>query len=212
MPLVSTASIVDPAHRNGQGVAAFNVITLEHAEAIAAGAERAGQPAILQISENAVRFHQGRLGPLAAAVVAVASESLRPWPFTSTTSRTRRSCARRPAPASARSCSTRQSSTTQANVAATRAAAQWAHEHGIWIEAELGEIGGKDGAHAPGVRTDPGEAPAVRGSHPGRRARRRRGQLPRHGRPHRGPGHRLIHDLARRLAGPAGAARILRCA
>ncbi len=28
------------------------------------------------------------------------------------------------------------------------------------MEAELGEIGGKDGAHAPGVRTDPGEAAA----------------------------------------------------
>ena len=26
------------------------------------------------------------------------------------------------------------------------------------MEAELGEIGGKDGAHAPGVRTDPAEA------------------------------------------------------
>src|SRR5690625_6501914 len=26
------------------------------------------------------------------------------------------------------------------------------------VEAELGEVGGKDGAHAPGVRTDPEEA------------------------------------------------------
>ncbi len=30
----------------------------------------------------------------------------------------------------------------------------------MWVEAELGEIGGKDGAHAPGVRTDPDEAAA----------------------------------------------------
>ena len=44
------------------------------------------------------------------------------------------------------------------NVQTTRAAASWAKENGIWLEAELGEIGGKDGAHAPGVRTDPGEA------------------------------------------------------
>jgi fructose-bisphosphate aldolase, class II len=44
------------------------------------------------------------------------------------------------------------------NVAATRAAREWAHAHGIYLEAELGEIGGKDGAHAPGVRTDPAEA------------------------------------------------------
>jgi fructose-bisphosphate aldolase, class II len=47
-----------------------------------------------------------------------------------------------------------------ANVAATRSAAQWAHGRGMFLEAELGEVGGKDGAHAPGVRTDPAEAAA----------------------------------------------------
>ena len=31
---------------------------------------------------------------------------------------------------------------------------------GLYLEAELGEVGGKDGAHAPGVRTDPAEAAA----------------------------------------------------
>jgi fructose-bisphosphate aldolase class II len=46
------------------------------------------------------------------------------------------------------------------NVAATKAAAEWAHRHTMLIEAELGEVGGKDGAHAPGVRTDPDEAAA----------------------------------------------------
>ncbi|EST36724.1 hypothetical protein N566_16120, partial [Streptomycetaceae bacterium MP113-05] len=49
------------------------------------------------------------------------------------------------------------------NVAATREAADWAHAHGLWLEAELGEVGGKDGGgplgpHAPGSRTDPGQA------------------------------------------------------
>src|SRR3954451_16024794 len=48
----------------------------------------------------------------------------------------------------------------EANVAATRAAAEWAHDRGLHLEAELGEVGGKDGAHAPGVRTDPDEAAA----------------------------------------------------
>ena len=45
-----------------------------------------------------------------------------------------------------------------ANVSATAAAVGWAHGRGLWLEAELGEVGGKDGAHAPGVRTDPAEA------------------------------------------------------
>ena len=49
------------------------------------------------------------------------------------------------------------------NVQATREAADWAHAHGLWLEAELGKVGGKDGepplsAHAPGARTDPREA------------------------------------------------------
>jgi fructose-bisphosphate aldolase class II len=45
-----------------------------------------------------------------------------------------------------------------ANVAATRDAADWAHANGLYLEAELGAVGGKGGAHTPGVRTDPGEA------------------------------------------------------
>jgi fructose-bisphosphate aldolase class II len=44
------------------------------------------------------------------------------------------------------------------NVRATAEAAAWAHREGVWLEAELGEVGGKDGAHAPGVRTDPAQA------------------------------------------------------
>jgi fructose-bisphosphate aldolase class II len=48
------------------------------------------------------------------------------------------------------------------NVAATRRAATWARAHGIWLEAELGYVGGKgetpQSAHAKGVRTDPAEA------------------------------------------------------
>ncbi len=202
MPLVSTASIVDPAHRNGRGVAAFNVITLEHAEAIAAGAERAGKPAILQISENAVRFHRGRLRPLAAAVVAVASES--PAPLAVHLDHVEDAALLRQVAGTGISSVMFDASKLDyhANVAATREAAQWAHEHEIWVEAELGEIGGKDGAHAPGVRTDPGDAQefvaatlvdglavAVGSSH-AMVDRTAALDIP------------LIHDLARRLAVP----------
>lgn len=38
MPLVATGSIVGPGARGRHGVGAFNVIQLEHAEAIVAGA------------------------------------------------------------------------------------------------------------------------------------------------------------------------------
>jgi fructose-bisphosphate aldolase class II len=50
----------------------------------------------------------------------------------------------------------------EANVSATRTAAEWAHQNGLSIEAELGYVGGKasqvQSAHAAGVRTDPGQA------------------------------------------------------
>ena len=36
--------------------------------------------------------------------------------------------------------------------------ARWCHDRGIWVEAELGEIGGKNGVHSPLARTDPDEA------------------------------------------------------
>ena len=59
MTLSSTDSLLAAARTARRAVAAFNVITLEHAEGIVAGAEQAGQPVILQISENAVKFHSG---------------------------------------------------------------------------------------------------------------------------------------------------------
>jgi fructose-bisphosphate aldolase, class II len=46
------------------------------------------------------------------------------------------------------------------NVAATRRAGDRAHDHGLWLEAELGEVGAKSGAHAPEARTDPADAAA----------------------------------------------------
>lgn len=161
MPLVTTAELVAEASRAGRGVAAFNVITLEHAEAIAAGAEAAGAPAVLQLSENAVAFHGGRPGPIAAAAAEVA----------------RGSAARlalhldhvvgggllRAALACGFSSVMFDGSALPfaENVRATRAAVDFGHRHGLWVEAELGAIGGKAGsAHTPGARTDPGQAAA----------------------------------------------------
>ena len=44
------------------------------------------------------------------------------------------------------------------NVERTHAFAGQGHRAGLWVEAELGEVGGKGGAHDFGVRTDPAEA------------------------------------------------------
>jgi fructose-bisphosphate aldolase class II len=158
MPLARTGDLVAAAYRSGAGIVAFNVITLEHAEAIAAAADQAGAPVILQISENAVKFHGGRVGPIAAAAVAVAAETATPVSVHLDHVEDRE-LLHATADAGASSVMFDASKLEyRDNVAATKAAVDWAHANGLYVEAELGEVGGKDGAHAPGVRTDPGAA------------------------------------------------------
>jgi fructose-bisphosphate aldolase class II len=158
MTLARTADVVSAAATAREGVGAFNVITLEHAEAIALGVETAGRSGILQISENAVRFHGGQLDPIASAVVAVAEQAR--VPLAVHLDHVEDDSLLRQAAGLGISSVMYDASKRDydANLMATRQAADWAHEQGLWIEAELGEIGGKDGAHAPGVRTDPNEA------------------------------------------------------
>jgi fructose-bisphosphate aldolase, class II len=165
MGLVPTSELVAEAVARRHGVAAFNVITLEHAEAIAAGAEAAGTPAILQISENAVRFHGGRLAPVAAATAAVARASSAPLALhlDHVLSPGLLRQAREEGFGSVMFDASKLP--YEENVRATAEAARWGRAHGIWVEAELGRVGGKEGeaaldAHAPGVRTDPDEAAA----------------------------------------------------
>lgn len=158
MPLTSTSTLVERARAAGGGVAAFNVITLEHAEAIAEGAEAAGGAAILQISENAVSFHHGRLAPLVAAVVAVAEEARAPLAVHLDHVEDVALMHRAAGTGISSVMFDASRLDYAANVAETLAAVEWAHENGLWLEAELGEVGGKDGAHAPGARTDPREA------------------------------------------------------
>lgn len=162
MTLARTSDLIDRARSTGTAVPAFNVITIEHAEGILAGAERAGLPVILQVSENAVRYHDGRLRPILAACrelavavevpVALHLDHLEDEDLVLAgivqsgelgVSSLMIDASRMP---------------YDDNVEATARLATRAREAGLWVEAELGEIGGKDGAHAPGVRTDPEEA------------------------------------------------------
>jgi fructose-bisphosphate aldolase, class II len=163
VPLAATGHLVAQAAAARSAVAAFNVITLEHVEAVITGAEAANAPVVLQISENAVKFRYGRLLPLARAAVAAAeaaavpvalhldhvqSDELLRQAHDAGFSSVMYDAARLP---------------YAENLAATRAAAEWGHRRGLWVEAELGQVGGKGGeppldAHAPGARTDPAEA------------------------------------------------------
>ncbi|WP_030703874.1 MULTISPECIES: class II fructose-bisphosphate aldolase [unclassified Streptomyces] len=163
MPIAATGDLIAEADARQRAVAAFNVITLEHAEAVAEGAEAAGSPVILQISENAVAYHRGRPAPLARAAAEVAAHAAVPVSLHLDHVQSTELLHR------AADCGFSSAMFDAArlpyaeNLAATRAAVVWAHERGLWLEAELGQVGGKNGeppldAHAPGARTDPEEA------------------------------------------------------
>jgi fructose-bisphosphate aldolase, class II len=155
--LTPTAEIVAAAAARGSGIGAFNVVTIEHAEAIVEGAEQAGLPVILQISENTVRFHRG-LAPIAAATRALAAACAVPAAL-HLDHVTGTDLLAEAAPCGFGSVMYDASRLPyEQNLAATAAAARMCHGAGLWVESELGEVGGKDGAHAPGARTDPGEA------------------------------------------------------
>ena len=158
MALVSSREIVEDARGAGAAAGAFNVITLEHAEAIVAGAEAAGRPVILQISQNAVKFHRGNVFPIAAAAAALAGAAM--VPVSLHLDHVEDEDLLHQAAAAGFSSVMFDASKLpyRENVRVTASAAAWAHQEGLWLEAELGEIGGKDGAHAPGVRTNPAEA------------------------------------------------------
>lgn len=157
MPITATQELLQQASHAQRGIGAFNVIHLETAEALVAGAESVGLPVILQISENCADYHGG-LRAIALATMAIAEQS-------------------RTAVAVHLDHATREELTLEAielgfgsvmfdgahldyakNVAATARVVAHAHAHGVAVEAELGEIGGKDGAHAFGVRTNANDA------------------------------------------------------
>jgi fructose-bisphosphate aldolase class II len=155
MPLAATDEIIRA--RSGRGVAAFNLIGIEHAEAIVAGAEQAGSPVILAISENCVAYH-GALEPVAHAALALAAAATVPV-AAHLDHATSADLVRAAVRLGIRSVMFDASALDYpANVAATAQMGGWCHDRGVWVEAELGEIGGKDGVHAPGARTRPDEA------------------------------------------------------
>ncbi|KAF5992221.1 class II fructose-bisphosphate aldolase [Streptomyces sp. WAC00263] len=165
MPIATTGDLVTAAAGARTAVAAFNIITLEHVEAVIAGAESVAAPVVLQVSENAVKFRYGRLLPLARAAAAAAERAS--VPVALHLDHVQSDDLLRQASAAGFSSVMYDAARLpyEENLAATRAAADWAHAQGLWIEAELGAVGGKNGeppldAHAPGARTDPAEARA----------------------------------------------------
>ncbi len=159
MTAAAMSEIVGAASAAGRGVGAFNIVGIEHAEAIVAGAEAAGAPVVLQISQNCVVYH-GALEPVASAALAVARAAAVPVAV-HLDHATGEDLVREAAAVGLGSVMYDASGLPYPdNVAATARIASWCHERGMWTEAEIGEIGGKDGVHSARARTRPDQAAA----------------------------------------------------
>jgi fructose-bisphosphate aldolase class II len=157
LPLVHNRSLFEGAGRTKAAIAAFNVISLEHAEGIAMGAEVTGLPVIMQLSENAINFHDGpyaiadgmkRIAESSSSPIALHLDHITDIELLKLAVEINFSSVMFDGSILPH----------HQNIELTKSATQWSHSHDLWIESELGEIGGKDGAHAPGVRTDPLDA------------------------------------------------------
>jgi fructose-bisphosphate aldolase, class II len=157
MPLVAMREIVEAARAAGRGVGAFNVVGVEHAEAIVAGASAAGAPVVLQISENCAAYH-GALEPIGRACLAVARSAAVPVAVHLDHATSAKLVGEAVRLGFGSVMYDASALPYAENVGATAQVARWCQRRGLWVEAELGEIGGKNGVHSPRARTDPGEA------------------------------------------------------
>jgi len=147
---------MDAAHA-GVGIAAFNVIHLETAEAIATAAEQTGLPVILQISQNCANYHGG-LEAIGLATLAVARAAAAPIAVHLDHAEDEALANRAVDLGFGSVMYDGAHLDYEENVMSTARVVAYAHARGAFVEAELGAIGGKGNAHTPGVRTDPMEA------------------------------------------------------
>ncbi len=155
----SLAALARTARASGSGLAAFNVIHLEHATALVRAAERADRPVVLQISENAVRYH-GALEPICLATLAVARAASVPA-IVHLDHAEDLDLIRQAVRLGVHSVMYDGSRLPDAeNRETTRAVVEFCHDAGVDVEAELGEVGGKNGVHDPSARTSPSDAAA----------------------------------------------------
>jgi fructose-bisphosphate aldolase class II len=159
MSRTNAGKLVLAAKSSGTAVGAFNVILLEHAEALVAGAEHAKLPVILQISENCVSYHKA-LKPISVATIAIAESASVPVSVHLDHAESE-DLVKEALDLGYDSVMFDGSKLTYAdNVAASARMAALCKRYGATLEVEIGEVGGKDGVHAPGVRTNPLEAMA----------------------------------------------------
>ena len=152
--LADTAVLARDCAARKVGLAAFNVVLLDHAEAFVDAAENTGLPLVLQLSQNAVKYHGGRLRPLGRALIELAEASTVPVSVHLDHAESTDLC-REAVELGFTSIMYDGSKLPDAQNRWTTAEIT---EHGVSVEAELGEVGGKNGVHDPSARTNPEDA------------------------------------------------------
>ena len=156
--LADTAVLARDCAARKVGLAAFNVVLLDHAEAFVDAAENTGLPLVLQLSQNAVKYHGGRLRPLGRALIELAEASTVPVSVHLDHAESTDLC-REAVELGFTSIMYDGSKLPDAqNRETTAEITAFAHEHGVSVEAELGEVGGKNGVHDPSALTNPEDA------------------------------------------------------
>ncbi|WP_026459955.1 class II fructose-bisphosphate aldolase [Schaalia suimastitidis] len=156
--LVDTAQLARECAVRGVGLGAFNVVLLDHAEAFVDAAEATGLPVVLQLSQNAVKYHGGRLRPLGAALLELAAASSAPVGVHLDHAEDEALCLAAIDMGFSSVMYDGSHLPDDENREATRRVVEAAHAAGVSVEAELGEVGGKNGVHDPSARTDPHDA------------------------------------------------------
>ena len=148
MTLMTPAEIL----RTQKAVLAVNVVTLEHAQAFIEASEKTNTSIILQISENAVNYHSG-LSAIGKAMLDLA-EKAKTSVSVHLDHATQRALVTEAMQLGFNSVMFDGSKLEiEQNIEQTVEVVAEAKNYGVWVEAEIGEIGGKDGVHAPGVKT-----------------------------------------------------------
>ena len=159
MTLAATNDLLRQAQQTGYGVGAFNVIGIEHAQAIVTGAEREHAPVILQLSQNAVAYHLGAIAPIGTACMELAAAAGVPVALHLDHATTWELCETALDIGFSSVMFDASLLPLDANVAETAAIAERVHARQRSIEAELGVVGGKEGATSSAEgNTDPDHA------------------------------------------------------
>ncbi|AOZ72727.1 fructose-bisphosphate aldolase [Boudabousia tangfeifanii] len=157
MPLVDLVSVAKSAKSQGVGLGAFNVVLLDHAEAFVRAAEALDVPLVLQLSQNAVKYH-GALEPIGEAILACARGAKVPVVAHLDHAEDVDLCHRAVELGFTSVMYDGSKLPDEQNRETTAEVVKWCHERGVSVEAELGEVGGKNGVHDPSARTSPEDA------------------------------------------------------